>query len=246
MKQFSLLILGLLLCSQSFAQDPDPGDFVFERDWFSWHVILDGDYFQRPSPNDEQEYITMDIAFGDPAVFTSQACGSVSLNMEFVEYSFEFGTALITDVVIEPDPCDLDVNNTYTAAYFEFLAGLEGQIVEWMITISTPSGAALGPLGFQIEDNDGNYAFWADIPLSVSDFQFEDTKLYPNPALDILQWSQKDTQTVNARVYTVDGRLLLSETVSSQQIDVSDLSAGIYLLELSSSDGKTVKRFIKQ
>ena len=66
---------------------------------------------------------------------------------------------------------------------------------------------------------------------------FTDLKIYPNPTSGILNISGL-TQAVNIGVYSLEGKLLKSES-RAEKIDISDLPAGLYFLKLSVMD-KTI------
>jgi hypothetical protein len=78
--------------------------------------------------------------------------------------------------------------------------------------------------------------------------------LYPNPATEILNLKFEEDwigQEVQAEIIGVDGKFYMNKQMipsetSTEENDISALPRGIYLLRLSSSDGYTTLRFIKQ
>jgi hypothetical protein len=72
----------------------------------------------------------------------------------------------------------------------------------------------------------------------------ETFSFYPNPA--------KDAIYINAslkseyEIFSVDGKLLKEGWVNARQIDVSDLSKGVYLLEIKNEKGILVKKLLIQ
>jgi hypothetical protein len=78
--------------------------------------------------------------------------------------------------------------------------------------------------------------------------------LYPNPATEILNLKFEEDwigQEVQAEIIGVDGKVYMNKQMipsetSTEENDISALPRGIYLLRLSSSDGYTTLRFIKQ
>lgn len=64
-------------------------------------------------------------------------------------------------------------------------------------------------------------------------------QVYPNPATEniFLAGDLSDYETV--KIFSVDGRLISTQTINSEQINVSKLQAGNYILQLSSSNKKT-------
>jgi hypothetical protein len=73
--------------------------------------------------------------------------------------------------------------------------------------------------------------------------------LAPNPAQTELNVNWFNLSQMNIQIYDVCGKLLFSREVeaNSTQLNIQDLSAGSYLLQLSNSNGAIVqKKFIKQ
>lgn len=86
--------------------------------------------------------------------------------------------------------------------------------------------------------------------LGTSTFDFIKLTVFPNPTNDGLINLQLDTfsNDMNYKIYDVNGRILKSVKILSQnnEINISDLNSGIYLLEVASNEGKTIKQIIKQ
>jgi len=74
--------------------------------------------------------------------------------------------------------------------------------------------------------------------------------LYPNPASDIVTLNIDNT--INAdftlNIYNVTGELVSSETLrqNQQQINISDLSNGIYMVEIKSKEWNGKQKLIIQ
>ena len=85
-------------------------------------------------------------------------------------------------------------------------------------------------------------------PLSIADNTLEGFKLFPNPAKNYFQFSlQNQTNNVKLGVYDINGRTLISKTFNSQDrkiVDTTNLSTGIYLVEINSGNQKEVKKLI--
>lgn len=68
--------------------------------------------------------------------------------------------------------------------------------------------------------------------------------LYPNPATDLLYIQTEGIQPQTTHIYNVSGQLV-SATPFAPQIDVSALSAGVYVVEVSAAEGTARRRFVK-
>ncbi|RMB58004.1 T9SS C-terminal target domain-containing protein [Dokdonia sinensis] len=93
--------------------------------------------------------------------------------------------------------------------------------------------------------NAGSAYFFIDDVLSIADFRIHsDIKLYPNPTSNFLTINLPEN-IILKKILIVDmlGKQMLSSAKSS--IDISDLSSGNYIVQLTTNKGKVSKRFIK-
>jgi hypothetical protein len=82
--------------------------------------------------------------------------------------------------------------------------------------------------------------------LSSSDFAQKNLKvsLYPNPVRDILN-IETDTEIKSVEIYNLQGQKI--KTALSKQVNVSDLSAGIYMVRLEDTNNAVeTKRIVKE
>ena len=71
--------------------------------------------------------------------------------------------------------------------------------------------------------------------------------IYPNPASDKLYFQGLMAEIQGVEIYSLQGKLIRSYTINISEIDVSQLSSGIYFIKVLTSDGrKTVQRFIRK
>ena len=101
---------------------------------------------------------------------------------------------------------------------------------------------------FLIESFPGFYsAFRNTITLGSPQFNKQTVIIYPNPVQDklVLKSSINDFDSVS--IIDFNGRLIMTvSTTNLNEIDVSNLNAGIYFLKIESSNGISVKKFIKE
>ncbi|MBO4234446.1 T9SS type A sorting domain-containing protein [Riemerella anatipestifer] len=102
-----------------------------------------------------------------------------------------------------------------------------------------------GPVG----EPQRNIIDWVSGALSTQEIDAIQTSIYPNPTTDKVMVKLLEAKGVKEyRVYAVDGKLVLSGKALSAKdaIDVSGLSAGMYVLQLD-IDGKiTTHKLIKK
>lgn len=117
------------------------------------------------------------------------------------------------------------------------------------ITDAAYIGSQLGAIDFFSVDNNNQY--WVDdvlyldeiIVLGGDDFSAENFSVYPNPVQDVLNISTR-TVVDNINVYDVLGKLVLQSQPAaiSPSIDMSTLSSGAYLVQVTiGNTSKTVK-----
>lgn len=70
-----------------------------------------------------------------------------------------------------------------------------------------------------------------------------DITLYPNPATNVLHINTSEEYT-QARIYNSMGQMVKLVNANSEQVNVSDLPAGNYYLQLSSSGGAVKRSFV--
>jgi hypothetical protein len=83
--------------------------------------------------------------------------------------------------------------------------------------------------------------------VSVDESENSSFNLYPNPVEDILTISRENS-TAPARVemFDINGRLVINQSLLSNQIDVSQLSSGIYTFKLISNNEVVTKKVYKK
>jgi len=69
--------------------------------------------------------------------------------------------------------------------------------------------------------------------------------IYPNPVNNTLNYSGLKG-TVSYKIFNIQGQLLLNGTSLTNQIDVSELQNGLYILNLETEKGTFISKFIKQ
>lgn len=78
--------------------------------------------------------------------------------------------------------------------------------------------------------------------LGTPDVAGLEVMVYPNPVAEVLYVNTKETATVT--LYDLSGRMVKSEAYTASGLNVSGLSKGIYMAEVTSGSAKTVKRIV--
>jgi len=74
--------------------------------------------------------------------------------------------------------------------------------------------------------------------------------IYPNPANDVLSILVSNlngtSEVTKARISDINGRIVKDlNTVTNNQVNVSDLTSGVYFISIETNEGTSVKKFIK-
>lgn len=73
--------------------------------------------------------------------------------------------------------------------------------------------------------------------------------IYPNPATDVLNLSSIGSDISSVQIVDLNGRQVIAKSfsnVSEAQINVNELSTGMYLINITSGDKTVTKKFLKQ
>jgi hypothetical protein len=82
-------------------------------------------------------------------------------------------------------------------------------------------------------------------PLGTSEVIKSKIQIFPNPVSDVIRISGIDTGQTT-QIYNLDGQLVRSEPFD-QKIDVSHLSAGVYLLKITTKNFESHEfKFVKK
>ena len=74
---------------------------------------------------------------------------------------------------------------------------------------------------------------------------FNDLQVYPNPTKDVFQLSLNE-ELSSIRMYDTFGKLVKEFNAKSTLIDVSDLTAGVYFLEIANAEKRSTIKIVKQ
>jgi len=80
---------------------------------------------------------------------------------------------------------------------------------------------------------------------SVPEFLLDATKIYPNPASDVVN-IKSHFEINNVRVYNYSGQIIADEAVSNTiyRLNTSELQSGLYLFQIETSEGTISKRIV--
>ncbi|GAA4291486.1 T9SS type A sorting domain-containing protein [Aestuariibaculum suncheonense] len=83
--------------------------------------------------------------------------------------------------------------------------------------------------------------------LSNEEFSIKSISLSPNPAKDFLTLNIPNSVNLKTvSIYNILGKEIINTSYLGNKINISNLTSGMYLLKLSTTDSNITKRFIKQ
>jgi len=87
--------------------------------------------------------------------------------------------------------------------------------------------------------------------LGIGDFQLKNIRIFPNPVKDniTLLGFENTTSELNINLFSITGKKIFKKTLTAYnpKLNLKSLSAGVYLLDITTSDGaKKVFKIIKQ
>lgn len=88
--------------------------------------------------------------------------------------------------------------------------------------------------------------FFCGGPTSVPENAMENSRIYPQPAIDFLN-VETDIPATKIEILSSNGQLIESHQASGNrnQINVTALPAGMYFMQIYTAEGLTVQRFIR-
>lgn len=132
----------------------------------------------------------------------------------------------------------------------EYTITVDGTLVN-IVPVPFQADATLGALDlFSIDANNNmfvdNVLFVEGIIDDIDDYAVNNVKVFPNPVEDILQIRSVES-VEEVSVYDVLGNLVFTDTLSgiSQEIDMSNLPSGIYLVEITIGVSSRTLKIVK-
>ena len=121
------------------------------------------------------------------------------------------------------------------------------------IEVDDPIAATNGTAPYDTWDitntQNGSHFFSTNCALSVEKFVNENFKIYPNPATEFVSIEQKTTDGVtlqSVQILDSSGKWIKSVKDHFNQIDVSNLSKGMYLFVIQTDKGNKTEKIIVQ
>lgn len=102
-----------------------------------------------------------------------------------------------------------------------------------------------------VTGNHGDYDAWVvklePELMATTSFASQELKIFPNPAKNILQLQTATNGSLDKITITdLTGKIVLTQTTNTAQINVEPLASGMYILEATSGENKLSSKFVKE
>ena len=82
--------------------------------------------------------------------------------------------------------------------------------------------------------------------LSIDDFNHDQFSIYPNPSQNVINIESKDNLNIESvKIVDLSGKLIIEKTQNTNQVDIVNLSNGVYIVEVASEGRIYKKKLIK-
>jgi len=215
--------------------------YVFKK-WYLQYMIING--VDIPVPVDGSPF-DPEIEFGhtfDPAVagFTGNAgCSTYSGVNTFVS---DERVVTLTSNSVDVMTCATQAQTDFEAIYLDFLFSSSPETFNYLYI------DVQGTIVFYLQNDENNYAVYGEEPprLGVPESNLVAISIFPNPVSETLFITSEGIPIQQISIYAISGKRIISETSLTNQIDVSGLKSGLYFVELTTSEGRSIQKFIKK
>ncbi len=231
---------GDALSSLAMSDNSNSGDFAAELTWAVDPAIVEivFDYWDTPMLCEENT----DYIFKASAMASAGSGNILRMNMTFFD-----GDSGIINGAIVGDYADL----SWTLGDF---------YEEHTWTQASPAGAKSVIIGFRVFNADesrwpaeevvtllDDIQLWEGVDATAVDERTLDqnVKLYPNPVDDILQINANSAMK-SVKIFNVSGQVVKEITDNFNQINVTDLSSGLYIVKVGLESGTISRKMLKK
>ncbi len=92
---------------------------------------------------------------------------------------------------------------------------------------------------------DGNSLLEACVASSSHQLHTRAFTIYPNPGFDQLFIDHPYSEKIEIKIFDLKGRLVFSQMLNTNSIDIDQLKSGVYSIQLSTTNGSVYQKFMK-
>ncbi len=184
---------------------------------------------------------------------------------EFVFLGFDvyegYVTLFFDNLVAEISLIDESDSFEITDAYYtlgEVHGTLAANMVKYEFFTSFEDGGINSPFEYSITvenelmylnitNPNGDSATFFTSTLSNSTFDTIELNIYPNPTSNLLHIEASQTDISKVEIFDVQGKRVMQVSAPNlRELDVSQLTNGMYFLKVRTSDGELTRKFVKK
>ncbi|QIE59456.1 T9SS type A sorting domain-containing protein [Rasiella rasia] len=228
MKKYALLLV--MLSSQLMvSQIADP--LLYDKDWYINYIQIDGQLFTLPEGLEPEESLM--VFAENSSHFTATICSTIEADIERVINESSFG---FINMTIDNQTCDEPLNSDFDSLHFNFYVDNASEVLDYSYYVIEPFGTPFveirAPNGDVVE-------YFSDSVMNVGEFETTKINLFPNPFTETLQVDSPYHGNFDYKIFTLSGQLVKEGTLStSESLNVSNLSNGMYLTKLTNTEGE--------
>lgn len=214
-------------------------DYLF-KSWALKYMIVDGEFLYLPS-NSEYFQPSLQFKFSDYPIdiefFGDSGCTDFNGNSF---YSYSPREITFESFFAGSNSCQNPENISYEALYRDILNSDTPKTFEYLLTTDFDTEEI-----FYLRDSENRYAVYHSALLDVPEFDLNQISVTPNPFSSEIQ-IHSEQEITEALIYNMMGTLILTVHDNFDNLSLSHLTSGIYILEIKSHGKKTFKKIIKR
>ena len=114
------------------------------------------------------------------------------------------------------------------------------------IEVDDPQAVINGDPPYQWWDIDPSFMLSEDCQLGVNGIDVSLVYVFPNPVTAILNIELNGIVINNVKIYDALGKLVLEESYNFNELDVSNLNSGFLFIKITTDQGVSVKKVVKE
>ncbi len=232
MKKITLVLFGILIGFHSSSQTPNPE--LFDT-WYLYKIEIkfsNGLLISEVDPP-----ISPWLTINKSLEFNGfGACNEFWGNFEYIPATDRLDPINYDETLLD---CETEFHDAIEDEYFGYFKW-PGSLYYYFYTDTDGLVHLLlskGSPGFELN--------FVNEQLSLTNFSNTEIKIFPNPVSKKLYLISENHLIDNIVIYSATGKKVLEAIKFENSIDVSTLSKGMYFLEIESTEGRSVRKFIK-
>ena len=188
--------------------------------------------------------ITFNGIFQNPNFYSFGNCvfvdGNLSYDNNNQSYTVNFSSIPFQ---VCPDEQELmDIEEFFQNEFF-----FDVFMVSWHEPFTYAFSTTTNKIYLDITNNEGSVATFYDNFLNQDNFLKQNLFLYPNPVKDRLFIESPNMALEKVNIYDLSGKMVFEQNdISNDNLDVSHLQSGVYILKIETSVGVVQRKLVKK